>query len=172
MTAEELKYSCNRARRRPRPTNNLLEVWQNLAPFSGRPIGAAVEALLTKVFNRQSSVSPIVVFYVAPVVFPYNQLNSHHAHRCYHLWACPERVNTLRARWEDDRRPLRVWFSQCEGMLAHWLSGQPERALVLKVSYSQWAAIILSVCPESINSLSAKSVLAGEKLVATYSIST
>ncbi len=42
MTAEELKYSCNRARRHQRPTNNLLEVWQNPAPFGGRPIGAAV----------------------------------------------------------------------------------------------------------------------------------
>jgi hypothetical protein len=27
----------------------MLEVWQNSAPFDGRPIGGAVEALLTKV---------------------------------------------------------------------------------------------------------------------------
>jgi hypothetical protein len=43
-------------------------VWQNLAPFSGRPISGAVEALLTKVINTQSSVSPIVVFFVAVAV--------------------------------------------------------------------------------------------------------
>ncbi len=61
-TAEELNYSGNRARQHQRPTNNLLEVWQNLGPFGGRPIGGAVEALLTKVFNKRSSVSPIVVF--------------------------------------------------------------------------------------------------------------
>jgi hypothetical protein len=62
LTAEELKYSHTRSRRHQRLTNNLLEVWQNLAPFGGRPIGAAVEALLTKVVNRQLSVSPIAVF--------------------------------------------------------------------------------------------------------------
>jgi hypothetical protein len=55
LTAEELKYSRNRARQCQCPTNNLLKVWQNLAPFSGRLIGTAVEALLTKVLNRQSS---------------------------------------------------------------------------------------------------------------------
>jgi hypothetical protein len=43
----------------------MFEVWQNSAPIRGRPIGAAVEALLTKVVNWQSSVSPIVVFFVA-----------------------------------------------------------------------------------------------------------
>jgi hypothetical protein len=42
-----------------------LEVWQNLAIFGGTPIGGAVEALLTKVVNWQSSVLPIVVFFVA-----------------------------------------------------------------------------------------------------------
>jgi hypothetical protein len=67
-TAEELKYSCNRARQRQRPTNNLLKVWQNLAIFGGRPIGAAVETLLTIVVNQQSSVSPIVVFFVAAAI--------------------------------------------------------------------------------------------------------
>jgi hypothetical protein len=51
-TAEELKYSCHRARRHQCPTNNLLEVWQNSAPFGGRPIGTTVEALLTKVLNQ------------------------------------------------------------------------------------------------------------------------
>jgi hypothetical protein len=45
-----------------------LEVWQNLAIFSSRLIGSAVEALLTtKVVNRQlSAVLPIVSFFVAP----------------------------------------------------------------------------------------------------------
>jgi hypothetical protein len=42
-----------------------LEVWQNLAIFGGRPIGRNVEALLTKVVNRQLSVLPIVVFFVS-----------------------------------------------------------------------------------------------------------
>jgi hypothetical protein len=46
----------------------MFEVWQNLAPFDGGPIGGAVEALLTKVINRQSSVSPIVVFFLAAAV--------------------------------------------------------------------------------------------------------
>jgi hypothetical protein len=40
----------------------MLEVWQNSAIFGGRPIGAAIEALLTIVGNRRSSLSPIVVF--------------------------------------------------------------------------------------------------------------
>jgi hypothetical protein len=61
-TAEELKYSRRRAWRHQHPTNNLLEVWQNSAPFGGRPIGSAIEVLLTKVVNRQLSVLPIVVF--------------------------------------------------------------------------------------------------------------
>jgi hypothetical protein len=43
-----------------------LEVWQNLAIFGGRPIGGAIEALLTKVINWKSSVSPIVVFLLHP----------------------------------------------------------------------------------------------------------
>jgi hypothetical protein len=46
-----------------------LEVWQNLAIFGSRPIGGAIEALLTKVVkqivNWQSSVLLIVVFFVA-----------------------------------------------------------------------------------------------------------
>jgi hypothetical protein len=42
-----------------------LEVWQNSAIFSGKPIGGAVEALLTKVINQQSTVLPIVAFFVA-----------------------------------------------------------------------------------------------------------
>jgi hypothetical protein len=66
LLAEKLKYSRNWARRHQCPTNNLLEVWQNLAIFGGRPIGGAVEALLTQVVNRQSSVSLIVVFFIAP----------------------------------------------------------------------------------------------------------
>jgi hypothetical protein len=48
--------------------NNMFKVWQNLAPFGGRPIGGAIEALLTKVINRQSSVLPTVVFFVATAV--------------------------------------------------------------------------------------------------------
>jgi hypothetical protein len=42
-TTEELKYSSDRARQHRRPTNNLMEVWQNLAPFGGRPFGGAIE---------------------------------------------------------------------------------------------------------------------------------
>ncbi len=68
LLAEELKYSRNRAPRRQRPTNKLLEEWQNLAIFGGRPIGGAVEALLTKVIGRRSSVSPIVFFLLPPAV--------------------------------------------------------------------------------------------------------
>jgi hypothetical protein len=52
-----LKYSRNRAWWRQHPTNNLLEVWQNLAPFGGRLI-ASVEVLLTKVVNQRTSGSP------------------------------------------------------------------------------------------------------------------
>jgi hypothetical protein len=66
LLAEELKYSRDRAWRHQRPTNNLLEVWQNLAIFGSRPIGGTVEALLTKVVNQRLSVLPIVVFFVAP----------------------------------------------------------------------------------------------------------
>jgi hypothetical protein len=43
----------------------MFEVWQNWAIFGGRPIGATVEALLTKVVNWQLSVLPNVVFFVA-----------------------------------------------------------------------------------------------------------
>jgi hypothetical protein len=43
-------------------SNNMFEVWQNLAPFGGRTIRGAVEALLTKVVNWQSSVLLIIVF--------------------------------------------------------------------------------------------------------------
>jgi hypothetical protein len=68
LVAEELKYSHNRARRRQRPSNNLLEVWQNSAIFGSRPIGAAVEALLTIIVNQQLSLLPIgFVFVAAPV---------------------------------------------------------------------------------------------------------
>jgi hypothetical protein len=44
----------------------MLEVWQNLAIFGGRPISGTVEALLTKVVNRRSSVSPIFAFLLPP----------------------------------------------------------------------------------------------------------
>jgi hypothetical protein len=43
----------------------LFEVWQNLATFGSRPIGSAIEVLLTKVVNWQLSVSPIVFFVAA-----------------------------------------------------------------------------------------------------------
>jgi hypothetical protein len=43
-----------------------LEVLQNSATFGGRPISSAVEVLLTKVVDWQSSVLLIVVFFVAP----------------------------------------------------------------------------------------------------------
>jgi hypothetical protein len=46
----------------------MFKVWQNSAPFGGRPNSGAVEALLTKVDNRQSSVLPIVVIFVATAV--------------------------------------------------------------------------------------------------------
>ncbi len=49
QTVEELKSSCNRAWQHPHATNNLLEVWQNSAVFGSRPIGGAIEALLTQV---------------------------------------------------------------------------------------------------------------------------
>jgi hypothetical protein len=39
------------------------------ALFGGRPIGTAIETLLTKVLIQRSSVSPIVVFYVAAAIF-------------------------------------------------------------------------------------------------------
>ncbi len=51
LVAEEYKYSWDRAWRRRCPTNNMIEVWQILVPFSGRPIGSTIEALLTKVIN-------------------------------------------------------------------------------------------------------------------------
>jgi hypothetical protein len=68
LTAEELKYSSNRAWHHPHPTNKMLEVWQNSAIFGGRPISSAVEVLLTKVVSQESSVLPIVVFFVAAAV--------------------------------------------------------------------------------------------------------
>jgi hypothetical protein len=43
----------------------MFKVWQNMAPFGGRPIGGNVELLLTKVLNQQLSVSPIIVFFLA-----------------------------------------------------------------------------------------------------------
>jgi hypothetical protein len=45
----------------------MIEVWQILAPFRGRPIGG-IEALLTKFVNQGSSVLTIVVFFVAAAV--------------------------------------------------------------------------------------------------------
>jgi hypothetical protein len=51
-TIEDLKYNRYKARWRQHTTNNKFELWQNLALFGGRPIGSAVEALLTKVVNQ------------------------------------------------------------------------------------------------------------------------
>jgi hypothetical protein len=62
LVAEESKYSRNRAWRRRCPSINLLEVCQNLAIFGSRPIGAAVEALLTIIVIRQLSLSQLVLF--------------------------------------------------------------------------------------------------------------
>ncbi len=53
----------------------MLEVQQNFAPFGSRPIGSAIEALLTKVVNWQSSVLPIVVFFVSATVSVITQPN-------------------------------------------------------------------------------------------------
>jgi hypothetical protein len=52
----------------------MFEVWQNLAPFGGRPIGGAVEALLTKVEKRRSPLSPIVAVFVAAAVMLRNNM--------------------------------------------------------------------------------------------------
>jgi hypothetical protein len=46
----------------------MFEVWQNLAPFVGRPIGSIIEALLTNFFYQQLSVLLIVGFFVATTV--------------------------------------------------------------------------------------------------------
>jgi hypothetical protein len=46
----------------------MFEVWQNLAPFSGRPIGGAVEVLLTKFVNWRLSVLPILIFLLSPLL--------------------------------------------------------------------------------------------------------
>jgi hypothetical protein len=45
-----------------------LEVWQNSAIFGGRPIGAAIEALLMIIVNRQLSSSQIGFVFVAAAV--------------------------------------------------------------------------------------------------------
>jgi hypothetical protein len=60
-TIEESKYSPDRAWQRRCSTNNMFKVWQNLAPFGGRPIGVAIEALLTMVVNWRLSVLLIIV---------------------------------------------------------------------------------------------------------------
>jgi hypothetical protein len=56
----------------------MFEVWQNSAPFSGRPMSSAVEVLSTKFVNQQSSVLPIVVFVAATVSV--SQPNSYSQH--------------------------------------------------------------------------------------------
>jgi hypothetical protein len=76
LTAKELKYSRHRVQRHQLRTINVLEVWQNSAPFGGRPIGGTVEVLLTKFVNWQSSVLPIIVFFVAADVSIITQPNS------------------------------------------------------------------------------------------------
>jgi hypothetical protein len=66
-TAEEqLNYSGDRARRHQRLTNNLLEVWQNSAIFGGRPIGGAIEALLTKVVTGNCQYCQLLFFCCPP----------------------------------------------------------------------------------------------------------
>jgi hypothetical protein len=45
-----------------------LEVWQNSAIFGGRPIGAAVEALLAIIVNQRLSSLPIDFVFVAAAV--------------------------------------------------------------------------------------------------------
>jgi hypothetical protein len=45
----------------------MFKVWQNLAPFDGRPFGGAVMALLPKFVNQQSSVLTIIVFLLPPL---------------------------------------------------------------------------------------------------------
>jgi hypothetical protein len=54
----------------------MFKVWQNLAPFGGRPIGDAVEVLLTKVDNRQLSELPNGCFFVAAAVSIITRSNS------------------------------------------------------------------------------------------------
>jgi hypothetical protein len=46
----------------------MFKVWQNSAPFNGRPISGAIEALLTKFIYPQSSVSPIVLFLLSSLL--------------------------------------------------------------------------------------------------------
>jgi hypothetical protein len=67
-TAEELKYSRDRARQRQCPTFNMFEVWKNSAPFGNRPIGGIVEALLTKIVNWGDWIANCYFF---------------HSHHCY-----------------------------------------------------------------------------------------
>jgi hypothetical protein len=75
---EELKYSHHSAQQHQCPTNNMVKVWQNLALFDGRPIGGAVEALLTKVITRQLSVSLIVVFFATATDIHRNNTTKQH----------------------------------------------------------------------------------------------
>jgi hypothetical protein len=62
----------------------MIEVWQHLAPFGGRSIGGAVEALLTKVIYWQLLVSLIVVVFVATAV-SVSQPNSYYQHDALRL---------------------------------------------------------------------------------------
>jgi hypothetical protein len=54
----------------------MFKVWLNLAPFGGRQIRGAFEALLNKVVNQQSSVLPTVVFFITATVSIITQPNS------------------------------------------------------------------------------------------------
>jgi hypothetical protein len=81
-----------------------LEVWQNLAPFSSRPIGVAVEVLLTKVVNWQSSVLPIVVCFVSVTVTSISRPNGYSqrdALRVLFISALPTESLILSARAES-----------------------------------------------------------------------
>jgi hypothetical protein len=63
----------------------MFKVWQNLAPFGGRPIGSAVEALLTKVVYQQLSVLLIVAFFIATadiVITQPNRVRVPYSQRC------------------------------------------------------------------------------------------
>ncbi len=67
----------------------MFKVWQNSAPFGGRPIGGAVETLLTKIVNWRLSVLPIVVFFVATAVIVSIIIQTNCVVLCCALISCP-----------------------------------------------------------------------------------
>ncbi len=126
LTTEELKYSRHSAWQHQRPTNNMFKVWQNLSPFGGRPIGSAVEVLLTKVVNLRSSVLLIVFFLAATDTTRPNSIRLSYSQQaalrvwCSQRWCWeyPYSQRTLRAL-NSQCCLLRVWYSQ------HHLLTQP-----------------------------------------------